>query len=256
MIKNLFTQMIYRIVLCCVSALAVLLSLGVFYEGTGANGFSWEFIKYYTNISNYFVFAVSVIVLADNVRRVKNGETYGYNKKVRTLKFMTTIMIMVTFLVYSILLGDPFSADFWLNIGNISKHVFAPLLFILDFFLFDEHGTVKLTDPLKSVVIPLIYVVYIMILGVAVKDFEYPYFFLDVNELGYGGVAVWVVILLVVFIAIGYLMWLYDKLVKADGRWKLVFKTVPSAEAEQLTIDQAMSGGLSGGNDADKTASE
>ena len=64
------------------------------------------------------------------------------------------------------------------------------------------------------------------------------------------------VILLVVFIAIGYLMWLYDKLVKGDGRWKLVFKTVPSAEAEQLTIDQAMSGGLSGGDDADKTASE
>lgn len=237
MIKNLFMQMIYRMVLCCVSALAVLLSFGVFYEGTGSSGFSWEFIKYYTNISNYFVFVVSVIVLADNVKRVKNGEKFGHNKKIRTLKFMTTIMILVTFLVYSILLGDPFSANFWLDIGNLAKHVFAPLLFILDFFLFDEHGTVSVFDPLKSVIIPLIYVVYIVILGVAVPDFEYPYFFLDVNELGYGGVAVWVVILLVVFIVLGYIMWLYDKLIKVDGKWRLVFgKRRPSEDAEQLTI--------------------
>lgn len=239
MIKDLFTQMIYRIVLCCLSALAVLLTLGVFYEGTGASGFTWEFIKYYTNISNYFVFVVSVIVLADNVKRVKAGERYGHNKKVRTLKFMTTIMIMVTFLVYSILLGNPFSADFWLSLGNMAKHVVVPVLFILDFFLFDEHGTVGVLDPLKSVVIPLIYVGYIMILGAAIEGFKYPYFFLDVNELGYGGVAVWVLILLVVFIAIGYLMWLYDKLTKVNGKWKLVFKRPAKISGEMSEENSA-----------------
>ena len=223
MINNLFTQMIYRMVLCFISALGVLLTFGVFYEGLGASSFTWEFLKYYTNISNYFVFVVTVIVLVDNVKRVKNGERTGHNKKVRTLKFMTTIMIMVTFLVYTILLGDPFSKEFWTNLGNLTKHVFAPILFILDFFLFDEHRTVGVFDPLMSVIIPLIYVVYIFILGAVIKDFEYPYFFLDVNDIGYGGVAVWVVVLLVVFIAIGYLMWLYDKLVKVDGKWKLCF---------------------------------
>ena len=215
--------MIYRRVLCFISALGVLLSFGVFYAGLGAESFTWEFLKYYTNISNYFVFVVTVIVLADNVKRVKNGEKFGHNRKVRTLKFMTTIMIMVTFLVYTILLGDPFSTGFWTDLGNLTRHVFAPILFILDFFLFDEHRTVGIFDPLKSVIIPLIYVVYIFILGAVIEDFEYPYFFLDVNDIGYGGVVVWVVILLIVFIAIGYLMWLYDKLVKVDRRWKLCF---------------------------------
>ena len=221
-------------VLCFISALGVLLSFGVFYAGLGAESFTWEFLKYYTNISNYFVFAVTVIVLADNVKRVKNGEKFGHNRKVRTLKFMTTIMIMVTFLVYTILLGDPFSAEFWTDLGNLTRHVFAPVLFILDFFLFDEHRTVKIFDPLKSVIIPLIYVVYIFILGAAIDGFEYPYFFLDVNDIGYGGVVVWVVILLVVFIAIGYLLWLYDKLAKVDGRWKLCLpkRGAPSQSAE------------------------
>ena len=35
--KNLLTQMIYRIVLCCVSAVAVLLRFCIFYIGKG-----WE----------------------------------------------------------------------------------------------------------------------------------------------------------------------------------------------------------------------
>ena len=82
--------MIYRIVTCCVSALAVLLTFGVFYVGQGADGLTWEFLKYYTNISNYFVFAVSVVVLTDTVKRVYAGERVGYNRKILNLKFMTT----------------------------------------------------------------------------------------------------------------------------------------------------------------------
>ena len=227
---DLITQMIYRIVLCCVSALAVLLSFNVFYAGQGAFEMSWNFLKFYTNISNYFVFAVSVIVLCDNVKRVRAGERRGHNQKVRLLKFMTTVMILVTFLVYAVLLGDPFTAAFWRDIGNLSQHVFAPVLFILDFFLFDEHRTLNVFAPLWSFVIPLIYVGYIFVLGLVIPDFEYPYFFLDVNELGYGGVMAWVLILLVVFAVLAYLMWLYDKLVKVDGKWKFDFSPLKKKE--------------------------
>ncbi len=231
--NNLMTQMIYRIVLCCVSALAVLLSLRVFYVGIGPEELSWEFLKYYTNLSNYFVFAVSVIVLADNVKRVKKGERTGHNNKIRVFKFMTTIMIMVTFLVYLILLGKPFTADFWRNAGNLSYHVFAPVLFILDFFLFDEHRSINVFAPLYSVIIPLVYVAYVFVLGACIPGFEYPYFFLDVNELGYGGVVMWVAILLAVFLVLGYLMWLYDKLVKVNGKWKLDFSPLAKRGKEE-----------------------
>ncbi|MDE6583220.1 MAG: Pr6Pr family membrane protein, partial [Clostridia bacterium] len=224
--KNLTTQMIYRIILCCVSALGVLLTFNIFYVGEGPNTLTWEFLKFYTNISNYFVFAVSVIVLADNVKRVYKGEKEGYNKKIHNFKFITTVMILVTFLVYCILLGNPFSAEFWRNLGNLSYHVIAPVLFILDYILFEKKKTVSVFAPLLSVIIPLIYVVYVMILGVAIPDFEYPYFFLNVNKLGYGGVAVWVVILVVIFIAIGYILWFYNRLVKEEGKWKFDLKNI------------------------------
>ena len=224
--KNLLTQLIYRMVLCCVSALAVLLTFGIFYVGEGPSGLTWEFLKYYTNISNYFVFAVSVVVLADTVKKVRAGETEGFCDKIRMLKFMTTVMILVTFLVYLILLGEPFTADFWQNLGNITYHVFAPLLFIADYFLFEEKKSVSVFAPLFSIIIPLIYVCYTFILGAAIKDFEYPYYFLDVNDLGYGGVMVLVVILVAVFTVLGYLLWLYNRIEIVDGKLKIDFKNL------------------------------
>ncbi len=233
--------MIYRIVTCCVSALAVLLTFGVFYVGQGADGLSWEFLKYYTNISNYFVFAVSVVVLADTVKRVYAGERFGYNRKILNLKFMTTVMILVTFLVYATLLGEPFTADFWQNLGNLSYHVFAPLLFIIDYFLFEEKKSVSVFAPLLSLIIPLVYVCYVFILGAAIKDFEYPYFFLDVNDLGYGGVMVWVVILVLIFTVLGYLLWLYNRITIENGKLKIDFKNIVwlKKPAERLPADES-----------------
>lgn len=223
----MLTQLIFRVILCVISAFSVLLSIGIFYIGiNGGNEFSWNFLKYYTNISNYFVFAVSVIVLADTVKRVRAGETEGYNRKIRTFKFMTVVMILVTFLVVIFLLDSPLSANYWRNIGNMSYHFLAPLLFILDYILFEEKRTISVFAPLYSLIIPLIYVCYIFILGAIVPNFEYPYFFLNVSELGYGGVCLWVLELLGVFVVLGYILWFWNRFDKIDGKWKFDFRNI------------------------------
>lgn len=231
---DLFKQMIYRIVLCCVSGLATLLTFR-FFHNVYANVELWDFVrrtddldlqflKYYTNISNWFVFAVSVVVCNDTVKRVRAGETHGHNRVIPALKFMTTVMIFVTFFVYSTMLENPFTLRYWRNLYSLACHVFAPVLFVLDFFLFDEHHTVKWYYPLLSLIVPFIYCVYILILGACIKDFKYPYFFLDVSRYGYGGVALWVLAFLAGFLLFSYLFWLYDKLEKVDGKWKIVIK--------------------------------
>ena len=241
MIKDLRVQLIYRVVLCCVSAFAVLLSLDVFFLPGGAVGaFTWERLKFYTNLSNYVVFVVSVVVTAATARRVLKGETEGYNRVWRTFKFMTVVMILVTFLVVLFLLYDPTTPEFWLDLGNQAYHFWAPLLFVFDFILFDEKGTLSVFAPLYSLILPLLYVGYIFILGATVEGFTYPYFFLNVANpagitegmpgymppLGYGGVCLWVLILLVVFTVLGYLLWLWNRFGKFDGKWKFDFKKV------------------------------
>ncbi len=227
---DLRIQMVYRIIFCCVSALGCLLSIHFFTTESDMDYFriSDNFWQMYTDLSNYYIFIIGVIVTAYTVKRVFRGETRGNNEVVQTLKFCGVIMILVTFLVYNILLGDVTSPAFWNNIGNLCYHVAAPILFIVDWFIFDKHKTVKILDPVKTVIMPLIYVVYILIYGAICRAydfaFEYPYFFLNVDDLGYGGVCLWVLALLVVFAALGYLFFVYDKLVKRDGHWKLDFK--------------------------------
>ena len=225
--KNLLAQLIYRVILCVVSAFSVLLSLGVFYIGVnGGNHFNSEFLKYYTNLSNYCVFIVSMVVLHDTVKQVKEGKTEGYNRKWRTFKFMTVIMILVTFLVVIFLLDSPLTPGYWLNVGNMSYHCLAPLLFIFDYILFDEKRTISVFAPIYGFIPPLVYVAYIFILGAVIPNFTYPYFFLDVNTLGYGGVLIWVLVLFAVFVVLGYLLWLWNRLDKVDGKWKFDFTNI------------------------------
>lgn len=235
----MFTQMIYRIVLCCVAGLATLLSFRFFHNVytndkawdfvRGVSDLNWDFLKYYTNISNWMVFGVSVAVLTGNVKRVRAGEKYGHNRVAPALKFMTTVMIAVTFLVYSTMLENPFTIRYWRNLYNLSCHVFSPVLFVLDYLLFDEHRTVKFYYPLLGLVFPLIYFFYILLLGACIPDFKYPYFFLDVNKYGYAAVGLGVLAFVAGFLIIGYLLWLYDKIVKVNGKWKLNFSPVRAA---------------------------
>lgn len=232
--NNLFTQMIYRIVFCVISGFACVLSFGFFTNVYGTDHFtiSNTFWQYYTNISNYVCFIVGIIVCNATVKRVKAGETVGHNNAIRTVKFCATVMIMVTFLVYCTLLGDVTSPGFWNAIGNMLYHVSVPILFILDWALFDEHKSVRILDPLRAFIAPIIYVIYILIYGAISKaitgeNFHYPYFFLDVNELGYGGVVVWVLILLAIFGVLGYIMFVYDKLVKDEnGKFRFDFSNL------------------------------
>lgn len=221
--KKLVAKLIYRSILCVVSAFACLLSLGVFYIGkNGGNTFSWGFLKYYTNLSNYVVFVVSAIVMGKTVKEALSGkEEVGH--KLLTFKFMTLVMILVTFLVVIFLLESPLNADYWLNVGNMAYHCAAPLLFVIDYFLFDRKCSLSVLAPLYSLVIPLIYVGYIFVLGAIIPEFVYPYFFLDVNTLGYGGVLLWVLALFCVFAALGYLLWLFNRLQRRDGKFKFDF---------------------------------
>lgn len=221
--RNLVVQLIYRTVLCCVSFLAVLLSFRVFYAGQGGNEISWTILIYYTNLSNYSVFVCALVGLIETARRVLHGEREGYQRRWRTFKFMNVVMILVTFFVVIFLLNSPLHADYWLNIGNMSYHCLAPLLFVFDYILFDEKRTLSVFAPLFSLIPPLVYVGYIMILGACIPDFPYPYFFLNVAEQGYAGVFMWVLALLAIFAVLGYLLWLWNRFDKVEGKRKFDF---------------------------------
>ena len=227
--NNLVTKLIYRACFCAFSFVTILFITGFFsmggHEGVTVNE---DMFYYYTNLSNYLCFGVAIACLCDDARQLSGGILRGHTRSpiLKHVKYSATLIIAVTFLAYGILLGDPTALRFWNDLPNVCYHVACPVLFILDTVLFDEHKSVGYLDPLAALIFPLLYVIVIEIMGA--QSGRYPYFFLDKNQLGPGGLLTWIAVLLGLFLVLGYLLFLYDKLVKKDGKWKLDFSRTPA----------------------------
>lgn len=97
-------------------------------------------------------------------------------------------------------------------------------MYVADRFLFYERGKTKWFYPFASAIFPLGYVIFIF-LQAAILGFDtsililgsntpliYPYFFVDPVKQGVGGVAKWILILLVVFVGLGFAFLGLDRL--------------------------------------------
>ena len=227
--NSLVTKVVYRTFFCAVSLFAILFITEFFsVGGHDRPTFTKDLFYFYTNLSNFLCFGVMIACLRDDIRQLRGGALNGYNRSpyLKHIKYVATLIISITFIAYGLLLGEPGTISFWNNIANICYHVACPLLFIIDTLLFDEHKSIGYLDPLLAIILPLIYVIVIEIMGAHTG--RYPYFFLDMGELGFAGLIMWVSILLALFIFLGYALFFYDKLVKIKGKWRLDLSGTPA----------------------------
>ena len=119
--------------------------------------------------------------------------------------------------VYNFLLADERTLyTYFSDITCTLFHCVLPIMFFVDWLFFCKRKCLKVVDPLLSTVMPLMYVAFIAVRGSIINGeakniVVYPYYFLDVNKLGYGGFFTWVGILVGIFIALGYLLYIVDK---------------------------------------------
>jgi hypothetical protein len=188
----------------------------------------WDFYVHFTNISNFLCIGV---MLAELIQTVKKKED-SYVSTTPIFKFIGMLGILLTFLVFNILLAGAEGRDPQLNwrVGSLVFHVILPIMYILDWFLFYERKKCKWYYPLVSIGFPLAYVVFIFIQA-AIMNFNtsilipgsttpliYPYFFINLETLGFWGVIKWVMILFVAFVSIGYMFFGLDKLGKKENK--------------------------------------
>lgn len=212
MIKNRFVHLFARVAILCVMLTATILSIGV-------ETFNPNFYVYYTNLSNYFCMIVVFAEIIGTIVRLNRGDLRGNEDIDAGIKFAALIDILVTFLIYNCMLSNFISIEYWSNPSNVLRHFVCPLLFWLDWILFAKHGNTRWFYPLEVVVFPIIYVGYILIrgfvleqIGSAAWQIIYPYPFLDVSELGYNGVGLWIFALCGAFVAFSYLICIIDNI--------------------------------------------
>ena len=215
MIKNRTTQLIYQTIYCTIGLIGIIASFGIFDD---VQNLRWDFYVHFTNLSNYLCIGIVLAELIETAR--KKAESYVGTAPF--LKFIGVLAILLTFLVFNFLLAGRPDRDPQANwrISSISFHVILPVMYVLDWFLFYEHKKVRWFYPLTSVAFPALYVVFVYIRA-AILNFNpeapyiYPYFFLNLETQGLIGVIKWVAILFAGFIALGYIFYGIDMIIKS-----------------------------------------
>ena len=223
MIKNRTAQLVFQTIYCTLGLVGFVACLGVFDDITMIR---WDFYVHFTNLSNFLCIGV---MLASLIQTVKKKED-GYVTTAPVLKFVGILGILLTFLVFNIMLAGNRDPQLNWRVGSLCFHVVLPILYIADWFFFYERKNCKWYYPIASLAFPVVYIVFIFIQAIIMKfdtsvlipgsttPLIYPYFFVNLETQGVGGVLKWILILLVAFLAVGYLFFGLDRLGKKRGQ--------------------------------------
>lgn len=230
MVKSKKTQIIYRSIFLLISLVGLIGSFGT-YMGV----YNPNFYLYFTNLSNYFCFFSVLAMLLDDIRTVKAGISHKETEIAPLFRFSVCIMITITFLVFNIILSNPFTKGYWVDFQSLIMHLICPLMYIVDYLIFSKHRTLRLYAPACACIFPFLYVFYILVraeIYAGTGKFAYPYFFLDIYALGFWNVMLYIFIFAICILAIGFIVWAYDKLVKTeDGKLHWDFSPLPNVES-------------------------
>lgn len=178
---------------------------------------------YFTIISNLetvIIFSVFVVLrIAENIK----GKQI-IPKPLFMLKFMITAPMTITLTVAALLLAPLKDNVYLFSMKNLSLHIIAPILAMIDFLMIDRGFEYKWKMTFLGFILPLLYLA--MTLLISVKGITYsngtnfPYYFLNYRELGWfnlnggmPGVAWWILIVAVMAFAVMYLLLAFKRAV-------------------------------------------
>ncbi len=205
-IKSKLFSAVWKSIVCISAIVGILLQCGVF---SGKPDFS--VLNYYTLMSNILC---AVYFLPSVFCTLRN------NKKtlLPQVKGALVMCITVTGMVYHFMLAGKFEMQGTLLISNILLHYVVPLMTVLDWILFDSKGNYTRYSPFLWLIAPLAYFVYVVVRvagGALLGPYgaKYPYYFMDIDALGFGTVMLINLVMVVFFLILGYIIvWIDHRL--------------------------------------------
>ena len=215
--KNRTAQLIWQTCYCTLALVAIVGSIGLY-----DMKFTRSFYIYFTNLSNYLAAGIMLAELIQTARKRDDG----FVTVAPRLRFISMLGLVLTFLVFNLLLARDPARDPALNykVECLLCHIVLPVMYVIDWLMFYEHGKVRWTWPVLSALYPIAYLIYVFAhaalwrFGNGVMNHAgaapviYPYFFLNPEKVGINGMAMWIGVLLIGFILGGFLFLLVDRL--------------------------------------------
>lgn len=157
-----------------------------------------NFFSYFTNLANLLT-AVTLLLVA--CRSLMRRST---TPSIELLRCIAVTNIAIVGIVFSLLLRnvDLGALQPWVN---IVLHYVMPVAVVIDWLLQPPPMRLQFQQLLVSMLLPLVYVMYVLIRGALVGWYPYP-FLNPATAGGYGGVALYALAITIAFIAVARLM--------------------------------------------------
>lgn len=199
MIKKIIRMLI-------LSALIIVGVLGIILTAVSTSFMGGASVFYFFTVqSNIFIIAMAFLFLGHEIICLINKKE-TVNQVMLQIKFVATVAITITFLVFFTMLAPLMGVDYLLSFKNFSLHAIVPILAIIDFIVFDTDINLSYPKSLIATIAPISYVFFVYAIGVPLKlqyaeNLYFPYFFLNYEQNGFFfekgfGVIPWVIVLL------------------------------------------------------------
>ena len=215
MIKNIIRMLI-------LSALIIVGVLGIILTAVSTSFMGGASVFYFFTVqSNIFIIAMAFLFLGHVIICLINKKEI-INQVMLQIKFVATVAITITFLVFFTMLAPLMGVDYLLSFKNFSLHAIVPILAIIDFIVFDTDINLSYPKSLIATIAPISYVFFVYAIGVPLKlqyaeNLYFPYFFLNYEQNGFFfekgfGVIPWVIVLLTAICGLSLLFCFFIKL--------------------------------------------
>ena len=215
MIKKIIRMLI-------LSALIIVGILGIILTAVSTSFMGGASVFYFFTVqSNIFIIAMAFLFLGHEIICLINKKE-TINQVMLQIKFVATVAITITFLVFFTMLAPLMGVDYLLSFKNFSLHAIVPMLAIIDFIVFDTDINLSYPKSLIATIAPISYVFFVYAIGVPLKlqyaeNLYFPYFFLNYEQNGFFfekgfGVIPWVIVLLTAICGLSLLFCFFIKL--------------------------------------------
>lgn len=175
---------------------------------------NWDALKYFTNLSGILAVVYFFLAALRLIFRPKSSPTFMPLIKGICVMNMTVILLVAHFML-----------EHSSSIRLLLLHYVLPIMTIADWLLCDEKGLMKPYSPIHWTVLPALYLT-VVFTGVEMgytfgyNKVLYPYPFINIKVLGPEAVARTLIMLLVFFLALGYVYVLLDHVLYRLGKGK------------------------------------
>jgi hypothetical protein len=160
-------------------------------------------LVYFTLQSNFFLVGYLGYALWTTARKTAEPPS--------ALAGAAILYILITGLVFNLVLAKgPILLSG--SLSSILLHFCVPIMATLDWLLFLPHRRLHWRNALHWLIYPLAYLAFVLIRGLLISGpYRYPYFFVNVDQIGYGGVALNTLIFGIAFWLLGLLLIVLDR---------------------------------------------